>query len=387
MTEEMHRIVITSRSYGELSGVEIFVTDDLYQRLAKREARDGRPLIELLKIGRALQGLKHLIASIKESNKESKIIFNLDKTEKVGNRYFINYAEYGEKAQEWFFSLYKETGFDAASSYLNRYFPTEFQYDPNHLKESELAKVSKQLPYVLRRASQKTKNKVVLMEQTTRTLGELEYKSKASRDALLGLQRRSSLSFYGQRSEELKSRLTKDYPETRGKDSWQKWIYNNSWLFGVRYLVPIEKERIGFKEIPDFLFPTLDGFLDILEIKRPRCDVIRKDPAHRGSYAWSPDTNQAIGQVVNYMREMEENQLKLMKEINKEYGGRYKMPLHTVKPRAFILIGVSDSWDESEKDAFRTLNYSLHGVEVLTYSDLIRRGEGIISMLSYADEG
>jgi uncharacterized protein (UPF0254 family) len=35
--------------------------------------------------------------------------------------------------------------------------------------------------------------------------------------------------------------------------------------------------------MPDYLFPTLDGFIDILEIKLPEDDVIIKDTNHIGS--------------------------------------------------------------------------------------------------------
>jgi len=382
MSKGIHTITIKNRSYGELDGVEIFLTEDLYETLAKQKTRDGTPLLRLLEIGRAIQGLKHLIATIKKSNKNGKLILNSHKTEREGNNYFINLNEYRAKGQERFFALYKETGFDAALSYLNTYFPKEFEYDVNRLKEAEFNKVNKQLPDVLSRVSEKDKYKVVIIEETAKAIAKLKLKNKASKKALIEIRKQSSLSFYQQRLEELRLRLTKTYSETRGKNSWQKWIYANNWLFGTQYLDPIEQQRISFDNIPDFLFPTLDGFLDILEIKKPKCDVIRRDENHAGAYSWCPETNKAIGQVVNYLREMEQGQLVLMKKINTKYEDRYKKTLYTVKPRAFILAGISDNWNATEKEAFRNLNYSLHGIEVLTYSDLILRGESLISMLS-----
>jgi len=38
-------------------------------------------------------------------------------------------------------------------------------------------------------------------------------------------------------------------------------------MFATQYAAPLPKERVGFSSIPDFLFPTLDGFVDVLEIK------------------------------------------------------------------------------------------------------------------------
>lgn len=47
--------------------------------------------------------------------------------------------------------------------------------------------------------------------------------------------------------EELKSRLnsTEGFHETSGSDSWQKWIYQHSWLFGVNYNPPFSQQRIN----------------------------------------------------------------------------------------------------------------------------------------------
>ena len=130
------------------------------------------------------------------------------------------------------------------------------------------------------------------------------------------------------------------------------------------------------------MFPTFDGFLDILEIKLPKFDVIKQDPSHAGSWAWCPETNKAIGQVVNYLQEMEKGQLQLADKINEKYGKDYDITIYSVKPRAFIVIGNSVTWNPVQKKALRNLNYSLHGIQVLTYFDLLTRGESIIAMLS-----
>jgi len=241
MVENLRRVAIHSRTYGELDGVEILLTEDLYEWLLGKENREGIPLLTLLESGRAMQGLKHLIAAIRESNAEAQLVLTLGMTRKAGDRYFIRYDEYKDRAQERFFELYKETGASAASAYLNSYFPEEFEYDPEAVREPELTRVSKQLAYVLGRVSDKAKNKVVLLEQAAKRVPELKYRDTASKQALLGLQRQSTVSLYEARLQELQHRLKGDYPETRGKNSWQRWIYANHWLFGSFYLEPIQK--------------------------------------------------------------------------------------------------------------------------------------------------
>lgn len=382
-TESTHKIIINNKSFGELNGTILFLTDELHRKLEKEKTREGITQLQLFEQGRAVQGLKHLITIVRTQNNKSKIIFCSDKTRNEKGDYYINLDEYRKRSQAKFFSLYRERGLDTALSYLNGYFPTIFSYDPDKLKDSELKKVDKQLPEVLTTVSGKVRNKVAILEEASKTLSNirsLKNKNKTLKYALQNIQEESILSFYRQSLDELRQRLTSTYHETRGKNSWQKWVYENRWLFGIQYLTPIQKEKIGFDNIPDFLFPTLDGFLDILEIKIPTFDVIREDPSHASSYAWCPDTNRAIGQVVNYIQNMELNQLLLKERINDKYGKQYPIPIQPLKPRAFILVGESSDWNSQKKKAFRTLNYAFHGIEIITYTDLIIRGESIISM-------
>jgi hypothetical protein len=179
--------------------------------------------------------------------------------------------------------------------------------------------------------------------------------------------------------EEFSGRLSSgSFAETAGDDSWQKWIYKNNWLFGVNYKKPIEKAKINIVGVmPDYLFPTLDGFVDILEIKLPADEVILKDASHPGSWKWTPETNTAIGQVVNYLGEIDRLRLEIEKNIKTEYG--YEISL--LKPRAYILIGDSTSWDNPKKEGLRKMNHSLHGIEILTYKDLLDRGNQSLNVI------
>ena len=113
--------------------------------------------------------------------------------------------------------------------------------------------------------------------------------------------------------EELNSRLRDGkFLETIGDNPWQTWIYKNNWLFGINYKKPIEKTKINIMGImPDYLFPTLDGFVDILEIKLPDDEVMVTNTSHPGSWKWTPQTNSAIGQVVNYLGEIDRLRLEI----------------------------------------------------------------------------
>lgn len=122
--------------------------------------------------------------------------------------------------------------------------------------------------------------------------------------------------------------------------------------------------------MPDFLFPTLDGFVDLLEIKLPNAEVLIADSSHPGSWKWCSETNSAIGQVVNYTGEIDRLRLEIEKCIFEKYG--YIISL--LRPRSYILIGDSTNWLPTKKEALRKMNYALHGITILTYKDLLDRG-------------
>jgi len=377
------KIKISNKAYGEFNGIEIQLTEKLYSKLSKEKDGAGISRLSSLKIGRAVRGLKHLITLIKQTNKDYKIVLTHAKTKKTQTSFYINYEEFGKHSQKIFYPFYRDVGLRSARDFLYKKYPSVFDEPKISLSKKEIDKVEKDLPSVIRKLSEKLKNREKLIQKTTDIVIDLKMKKKVLKRELESLQelhRQSSIYLYSEKLKEYEKRLEKNYPETQGKNSWQKWIYENNWLFGVNYQDPIQKEKVGFYNIPDFLFPTLDGFIDILEIKKPTFDVIIEDKNHAGSFVWSSETNRAIGQVVNYITQIELNQLQLKERINQEYGKIYESKIFTIKPRAFILIGRSDNWKEQKREGFRKLSYSLHGIEIITYTDLYKRGEKIIQM-------
>lgn len=171
---------------------------------------------------------------------------------------------------------------------------------------------------------------------------------------------------------DLMSRLDGSYFETKGQDSWQEWVFKHNWLFGANYEEPVEKQKINIGgAMPDYLFPTVDGFIDVLEIKLPSEEVIVEDRSHPGSWRWDSVTNSALGQVVNYVCEIDRLRYEIEKSIKLKCG----RDISCLKPRAYILVGNSQLWPNQKKEALRKLNHSLHGIEVLTYFDLLQRGK------------
>jgi len=383
--QKLHKVTISNNKFGDLDNTIVYLTDDISRNFNKRKTRSGVQFIELFKQGRAIKGFKHLLEQVKTKDKKATLVLTSDSTRKQGARYYINYQDYVTKGQSRFLSFYRATGLDVSLSYLNAYFPKDFPSPKSQLTSQQLTKISRNLPEVLDKTTKTKKSQKELLNKTSQKVEELRKEEKTLKENVEEFRmliKQSSIAYYQAKIAELQERLAseKKYSETKGKNSWQSWIYENNWIFGVQYETAIEKEKIGFDSIPDFLFPTLDGFLDILEIKLPTHEVIKEDSSHPGSYVWSSDANKAIGQVVNYIHQIEVNQLQLQQRINRNYAKELGRELFTIKPRAFILIGKTDSASPEEKEALRKLNYSLHGIEVLSYADLIRRGENLISL-------
>lgn len=363
-------VKITNKNYGSVADTEIFVTKGLKEELENKKKKDGTTLFSNLE-NRGFQGGKHLIELLKNKyGTKTKLILTPDRCSVDGNRITINYNSFIEGSRNKFFLVYRETGLEAALEYLETEFPNDFPHGDKTATNKETKKVidSFERSIIGLPITKKTK----LIQGVTEIIPNLNIKDTG---VLKELQAAANQSYYKNQLKILSNRLTKKYPETKGHNSWQEWIYKNIWLFGTNYFKALPKKKVGFNEIPDYLFLTTDGFLDVLEIKVPNNDVIKTDVNHTGSYYWDSDLSKTIGQVINYLYQIELHQLEIPKNLKK-----HKINILAVKPRAIILIGRSNKWKEEEKEAFRKLNFSLHGIEVLTYDNLLERGNNLIKI-------
>lgn len=64
---------------------------------------------------------------------------------------------------------------------------------------------------------------------------------------------------------EFKEMLNQDLRE----QPWQQWFQANSWVLGSQFVRILDERHIDTQHISDFLMEAYDGFLDVVEIKRP----------------------------------------------------------------------------------------------------------------------
>jgi hypothetical protein len=165
------------------------------------------------------------------------------------------------------------------------------------------------------------------------------------------------------------SQLEQLMADTVNEDQFQNWIKTNTWVFGTEYIKRFDTRKIGIHSQADFIVESLDGFTDLVELKKSDFKLFEKD-ASRNCYYPSKDLSQVMGQAIHYIKVMEDHRA-ILKEGD---------DLEVLKPRVKVIIGRSATLVYDEKKALRLLNATLHGIEIITYDEILSRAKKIISM-------
>ena len=88
--------------------------------------------------------------------------------------------------------------------------------------------------------------------------------------------------------------------------NWQSWFEKNTWVLGSDFVRVLDERAIDTKNISDFLMESYDGFLDIVEIKRPEGNLqFWQASLDHGNYVPHSDLVKAIIQASKYIHEVE----------------------------------------------------------------------------------
>jgi hypothetical protein len=158
------------------------------------------------------------------------------------------------------------------------------------------------------------------------------------------------------------------------EQKWQEWLKRNDWVLGSEFVRILDEREIDTANITDYLMQAYDGFLDIVEIKRPEGSL--QFWAHgqdHGNYVPSSDLTKAVMQATKYIYEVEResNSVKFLERV-----GNVK----TIKPRCILIFGRSNDWNDGQKEAYRILNSSYHNLAIMTYDHVLRRAKRILGI-------
>jgi hypothetical protein len=142
---------------------------------------------------------------------------------------------------------------------------------------------------------------------------------------------------------------------------FQELLSTNPWMFGSEYSELLPRRTWTRDDRLDFMLRrTVDGYLDIVEIKTPIAQpLFRYDQSH-DSYSPSAPLSTVLGQVVRYMEEVERSRDNIL----------VKDGLDTLKVRARVIIGRDG--EDGQLQALRNFNAHLHRIEIFTFDQLLR---------------
>jgi hypothetical protein len=170
--------------------------------------------------------------------------------------------------------------------------------------------------------------------------------------------------------------------DTNARESeFQKHLTEHPWMFGSEYSQLIPRRAMTRDQKQDFVQRrTTDGFLEITEIKTPLrgAPLFLPDDSHNSFYPRS-ELSAVLGQVINYISEIEADKHRIL-AVDGE---------HVAKVRAKIIIGCTEG-NPDQVTALRQFNGHLHGIEIITFDQLLRIAKRVISymetVIDYQDE-
>jgi hypothetical protein len=194
---------------------------------------------------------------------------------------------------------------------------------------------------------------------------------RASRDPQLFAEAAAALNIatYKQAVDQLKG-LIEQGSKVR-EAQFQELLTANPWMFGSEYSELLDRRRWTRDEQQDFVVRrTTDGYIELIEIKTPLEDtpLFNRDPPHRSYYAGA-ELSKVIGQVQNYIEKLDADRNAILANDRED----------TAKIRAKIIIGRDG--DEEQQRTLRRFNGHLHRIEILTFDQLLRIAQNVLSYL------
>ena len=265
-------VTIKNKSYGKnLQGIKIYYEDG-YPKLLKKDGsiKFGKNILEILK--RTYPKFKWIITKNTDSIKLSHGIHKIRTSIKTLNK--MNSLTYDRS---------RDIKNDIIQQTFSKIYPDSFKYSKaEKYKPGKFAELLKE--DIL--SSLSTDDKDALNSFLPK------YIAKESVTTVNLLKATTQIKTLRELAEEMKD----EFKKSRSESWWQTYIHRNILIIQQGFIQAIEKMNVslGGTKYPDFAIVTHDGYLDILEIKKPSTPLIKKDPS-RGNYYWETEISKARG--------------------------------------------------------------------------------------------
>ena len=212
------------------------------------------------------------------------------------------------------------------------------------------------------------------------------YLDLSEKQELVDLFKEYEIDKYTKILEKLKNML--DEPEAKyNEKQWQNAIVDILLLLYPKYVKVLSNVEIydPYQEknrYLDYLFVDVNGYCDVVEIKKPFSSCIISDTPYRDNYIPKRELTGAIMQVEKYLFNMNKMGISLEKKITKDRQSELppNLEIKIANPKGFVILGRTDSNMDVEKKLDLEVIKKKYAniIDILSYDDLCDRLERII---------
>jgi len=139
----------------------------------------------------------------------------------------------------------------------------------------------------------------------------------------------------------------------------------------------------GYDKRPDFVLVDANGYVDILEIKKPDVQILTKQASYRNNYVPVREFSGAIQQIEKYilcMTSIEKSKQEVIHKLSALLPDTITPEI--VNPQGILIAGRSSGFNSQQKRDFEIIKRQYkHVADIMTYDDLVARLENIITSL------
>lgn len=179
-----------------------------------------------------------------------------------------------------------------------------------------------------------------------------------------------------------------DRADSVSEHAWQEQIHGLLRLLYPKYIAGIREVVIKgvdrHDKRPDFLLVDANGYIDILEIKKPSAQLLTKQSSYRNNYVPVRDLAGAIQQIEKYIYCLnawgKDGEQDLQKQLANKVPG--SVTPKVVNPQGILLLGRNKDFNNQQNTDFELIKRQYkHIAEIMTYDDLKQRIDNIIAAL------
>ena len=167
--------------------------------------------------------------------------------------------------------------------------------------------------------------------------------------------------------------------------NWQKEINNILQFIYPKYIIGLQNIKIKgigkHDKIPDFVLIDSEGYVDVMEIKKPEAKLMSDKPSQRNNYTPSRELSTSVQQIEKYILCLNRWGSVGEEKIKTKIDGYNLKNIRIINPKGYLIIGRSseEKLNRNQLDDFEIIKRQYRNVaEIITYDDILLRIKNII---------